>query len=368
MEEKEYKKKVVDLISPYLNNTNIDLTELAKIAQGITPVELLEILKLTPPIEKREISSTDTKFNIEPNPIDYDWRYDTYTIKNLANMLKSRHSNIGCFGVPSVFKELVNESNVILFDINPFLKTELQLFKDKVIQIDLNNEIVEGYEFDAIIMDPPWYNEYFSPWFKQSINNLKHGGSIYTSKYPTLVRPSAKEDWQSIIEEVSSFLSSEKKEIELLYETPIFERETFELIGLCNIGNWRRAELVSFNLKNKVHQKFDTIHKNEWKRYRFGNKTVSLKIGSDDFGDINVKSPYEDGTYTLKSVSQRHIGRNQVNFITSRNKSLIIEGTEKVDLFLQRLSQSSNTNSVINNSYSAKEVQALKIIHSLIGI
>ena len=368
MEEQEYKKKVVELIAPYLNKTNIDLTELAKIAQGITPLELIEIVKLTPPREKSEISSIETISNLEPNPIDYDWRYDKNTIKNLANMLKSRHSKIGCFGVPSVFKELVNKSNVILFDINPFLKMEFQLFNDKVIQVDLNNEIVEGYNFDAIIMDPPWYNNYYLQWFKQSINNLKHGGSIYTSKFPPLVRPSAKEDWQSILEEVGGFLSPEKKEIELLYETPTFERETFESIGLFNIGNWRRADLVSFNLKNKVNQTLNTGHKNEWKRYRFGNKIVSLKIGSDDFGDIKVKSPYDDGSYTLKSVSQRHIVRNQVNFITSRNKSLIIKGTGKVDLFLQKLSQTSNINSVIDNSYTPEEVQALKIIHSLIEI
>lgn len=366
MEEIEYKKKVVDVVSPYLNKTYIDLTELAKIAQGISPIELMEIVKLTPLRAKSEIFSTDTITNLEPNPIDYDWRYDKDTIKSLANLLKSRHSNIGCFGVPSVFKELVNDSNVILFDINPFLKMEFQLFKDKIIQVDLNNEIIEGYEFDAIIMDPPWYNNYYLTWLKQSINNLKHGGSIYTSKFPPLVRPSAKEDWQSIVDGIGGFLSYEKKEIELLYETPTFERETFESIGLFNINNWRRADLVSFSLINKVHQKLDIGHKNEWKRYRFGNKVVSLKIADNDFRDIDVKSPYEDGSYTLKSVSQRHFVRNQINFITSRNRSLVINGVGKVDLFLQKLSLSNNINSVIDNNYSPNEVQALKIIYSLI--
>jgi len=367
MNSKEYINRVKEIITPYLNEENWDLTELAKVAQGITPFELREVVKLFPLNKKIQIHRNDPLLNLESNPIDYDWRYELNTVCDLVNLLNKRHISIGCFGTPTVFKELVNTAEVILFDINPFLKSEMPLHEDKVIQVDLSNELVEGYEFDSIIMDPPWYNDYYISWFKQAINNLKNGGVIYTSKFPTLVRPSAQEDWQYIISEFEDLLSSENKEMTLLYETPTFEKETLESFGLYNIGNWRKADLVSFKLIKKLHQNLDAKNKNKWKRYRFGNKTVSIKITNDNFQELEVKSPYEDGSYTLKSVSQRHIARNKVNFITSRNKALIIKGTEKVDLFLQKLSQNNDINSIIDNNYSQKEIQALKIIHSIIG-
>lgn len=368
MDSKEYKKRVKELITPYLSEANSDLTALAKLAQGITPLELKEILELSSPNEKNKGVKMGAIFNLESNPVDYDWRYELNTVHNLANLLKKRHSSIGCFGAPTIFKELANDLNVILFDINPFLKSEFPLHAEKVIQVDLNSELVEGYEFDSIIMDPPWYNNYYLSWFKQAINNLKQGGTIYTSKYPPLVRPSAHDDWQGIINEVGGILSSEYNELKLLYETPTFERETLESMGLYDIGNWREADLVSFKLIEKIHQNVDVSYKNDWKRYRFGNKIVSIKVANENSEELEVKSPYEDGSYTLKSVSQRHIARNQVNFITSRNKSLIIKGTGKVDIFLQKLSQNNNINSIIDTNYSEKEIQALKIIHSLIGI
>jgi hypothetical protein len=368
MDSKEYIKKVKDLITPYLSEVNLDYTKLAKVAQGITPLELREIVEFTPSNEKRKVLKTEAALNLESNPIDYDWRYDSNTVNKIANLIKKRHSRIGCFGVPTIFKELANDTDIILFDINPFLKIEFPHHAEKVIQVDLNNNLVEGYEFDSIIMDPPWYNNYYSCWFKQAINNLKQGGTIYTSKYPPLVRPSAQDDWQCFIHEFGSFLSSENKELTLLYETPTFERETLESMGLYNIGNWRQAELVSFKLKEKKQQNLDSRYKDEWKRYRFGNNIVSIKLANDNSEELEVKSPYEDGSYTLKSVSQRHIARNQVNFITSRNKSLIIKGTGKVDLFLQKLSLNNNINTIIDNNYSQKDIQALKIIYSLIGI
>lgn len=368
MNSKEYINKVKELITPYLSEGNSNYTKLAKVAQGITPLELRDIVEFTPSNDTSKVLKNEAVLNIESNPIDYDWRFELNTVSTIANLLKKRHSRIGCFGVPTIFKELANDTDVILFDINPFLKAEFSNHTKKVIQVDLNNKLVEGYEFDSIIMDPPWYNNYYLYWFKQAINNLKQGGTIYTSKYPPLVRPSAQEDWQCIINEFRSCLSSENKELTLIYETPIFERETLESMGLHNIGNWRQADLVSFKLKEKVHQNIDCKYKDEWKRYRFGNKIVSIKITNDNSEEIEVKSPYEDNSYILKSVSQRHIARNQVNFITSRNKSLIIKGTGKVDLFLHELSLNNNINTIIDNNYSQKEIQALKIIHSLIEI
>lgn len=368
MNLKEYIKTIKDRTDLYINNPNIDLTELSKFTGGITPSELKEILDLPSSRLKNELTNVAPIYNLEPNPIDYDWRFDKETINSITNMLKTRHSNIGCFGVPTIFKELSNSLNVTLFDINPFLKPEFYCFADHIIEVDLNSNLIYGYEFDAIIMDPPWYTEYYLLWLKQAINNLKKGGVIYVSKFPPLVRPSAQEDWNRIIEATNHFLGKEKKEFNLLYETPPFEKETFIANGLYNIGNWRIAELVSFELINKVYQNITFESKNEWKRYRFGNKIVSLKLESDIIDELEVKSPYTDGSYILKSVSKRHIARQQINFITSRNTSLIIKGTHKVDNFLQELSLNKNINEIIDSKYSQKEILGLKIIHSLIGI
>ena len=46
MNENEYNKKVLDTISPYLDDRPVNLTEVAKVAQGLTPQDLSKIIVL----------------------------------------------------------------------------------------------------------------------------------------------------------------------------------------------------------------------------------------------------------------------------------------------------------------------------------
>jgi len=367
MNELEYKQIVKNLISPYLKNKRIGLTELAKLSGGVTPIDLVEILELKSNPQNSKILSNSASLNLEANPLDFDWRFDSKTIDDVSNLLVQNHSKIGCFGVPSVFTKLVKTHDIVLFDINPFLKDEFKPYEDKIVELDINRKVISGFEFDAIVMDPPWYNDYYLLWFKQAINNLKLGGKIYVSKYPSLLRPTAIEDWIAIQDEIGNFLGTAEKKMILTYETPVFENETLFSLGFNNVGNWRMAELVSYELKHKTPQTLILKENHLWKRYRFGNMVVSLIVQDEDCDEIKISSPYSDGTYTLKSVSRRHFVRNRINFLTSRNQALIIRGTKKVDVFLQYLNQNQITTELLNNKFSKEELKSLNIIQSIIG-
>ncbi|HML66722.1 MAG TPA: hypothetical protein PKC55_18000 [Dysgonomonas sp.] len=366
MTEKDYHKKILQVISPYFDQEEINLTNLAKKANGVTPQELYKILsKENIAIDNKILMLEKDISYLEPNPIDFDWRFTDDSVSDILNLIEISKNNIGCFGVPSVFRKIVTHSDTILFDINPFLKDELPDCKNRIIVADLNFEKIIGYEFDIIIMDPPWYTNSFINWFKQAINNLKSGGTIFTTKIPSLVRPSAVKDWESIINKINLYLSTEKKEIDILYKTPLFEIESYKSIGLMNIGDWRKAEFVSFKLINKEILEFEIEPKNNWERYKFGNKTVSIKI-TDNNQEIKIIPPYPDGSYILKSVSNRDEYKKKINFITSRNKALIIQGTIKVNSFLKNLALTDNFNKSLVDNYTKQEIELLKEVYNLI--
>jgi len=347
---------------------DITLTELAQKAQGVTPIELYKLIGEKVNNMNNTKIYTEKCFSYpEPNPIDFDWRFTEETSKIIANKINSTSTSIGCFGTPSIFSQLRGKTDIKLFDINPFLKDDFSFNKDNITLIDLDNEILEGFSFDLIIMDPPWYLDSYSNWFIQAINNLKLGGKILTTVIPPLVRSNVIIDWEKLMYKFEGVLELEKYEIEVVYDTPIFEYETFESLGLSLIGNWRKTHLISYRLLSKPRLNISKKQNGNWKRYRFGNKIVSLNISIDD-SEVIVKSPYPDGSYTLKSVSSRDEIRKSVNFITSRNKCLIINGTEKVDKFLQRLSLNHDFNKCLDSDYTTNEIENLRIIHSIIGL
>lgn len=368
MTEEEYKNKLLQVIAPLLKQKDITLTELAQKAQGATPIDLYKIVGERASNTKNARKYSGQSFSYpEPNPVDFDWRFTEETSKKIANKISSVSSSIGCFGTPSIFGQLIKKSDIKLFDINPFLQDDFPLYKDNIRLIDLDNEILDGYCFDTIIMDPPWYLDSYSNWFIQAVNNLKLGGKIFTTIIPPLVRSNAIPEWEKLISQFDGILNNENLELDVDYETPFFEHETFDSLGLGYVGNWRKTQLISYKLVSKPRLNISKKQNGNWKRFRFGNKIVSLNITSDD-SKIRVKSPYLDGSYTLKSVSNRDEIRKSVNFITSRNKCLIINGTEKVEIFLQRLSLNHDFNKSIDSSYTHEEIENLKIIHSIIGL
>ncbi len=371
--KEKYYQDIREKILPLIKNGLNDLTLLSQKAEGAFPSEIINALSDF----KIEINNSNRLFVPhevtfpEPNPIDYEWRFTKKTSENISNIIKNKELTIGCFGVPTVFQALILEKRkyIFLFDINPFFNSLIKgNYKKNIIYCDLNNKLIKEYNFDIIIMDPPWYKDYYLNWIKQAINNLKENGTLYITKIPNLVRPNAKEEWLYIKKFFDKNLIFKETSLEITYETPFFELETLNTLNISTLGNWRTSVLVECILKVKKNYIPDKFPIRNWKRFMFGNKVVSLLLKNDDYRKIKIRSPYKNGEYTLKTVSNRDEDRKNVNFITSRNKVLIIEGTIKVYQFLVNLNNSYSFQSSLSNNLTNDEINQLKIIYSLIGV
>lgn len=368
MIDNNYFNKVENAIKPFLKERDNCLTHIASKSKGVSPIDIIEIfgkdifsLQTNKSYHTRSISFP------EPNPVDFEWRFTKESSVAISKLIDAKGLNVGCFGVPSVYYQLIKntKNKALLFDINPFLKSKE--IKDPVVTCDLNKDPLEGFRFDIIIMDPPWYIDSYLVWFKQAINNLKEGGRIYTTIIPALTRPNVEKDWSFLLNEFKDVLSLGKFKTNVTYETPFFELESFDTFGIGNIGNWRNTELVEFQLIKQYVYNIQFKSSDNWKRFKFGYKMVSIIVDNNDNSNIEIESPYEDGSFTLKSVSNRDEARRKVNFITSRNKVLIIKGTRKVESFLNILGKTKNINDTLRNNYTKTEIENLKLIYALIG-
>jgi hypothetical protein len=111
-------------------------------------------------IKRANQSFDDREIFIEPNPTNFDWRFELNTSKRIVEFLSiKKHKKIALFGAPSLYKLLkdVPSHQVTLIDVNPLLRNVFDN-DDRLIIADINSydfKLLQDY--DAIVMDPPWY-------------------------------------------------------------------------------------------------------------------------------------------------------------------------------------------------------------------
>ncbi|HKR05795.1 MAG TPA: hypothetical protein VJY62_14265, partial [Bacteroidia bacterium] len=80
------------------------------------------------------------------------------------------------------------------------------------------------------------------------------------------------------------------------------------------------------------------LKKDSWSRIEIGTQTVAVNTHKNKNKNIKVLFPYKDNDSLIKTVSNRDALRKKINFITSRNRGLIISGPEKVIKLLKTIS------------------------------
>ncbi len=276
----------------------------------------------------------------EPNPSNFDWRFDVDTAVNIVEIVKRKgYKNIALFGTPSLFGAIREfSSNVTLYDVNEVIKRHFEN-DSRVIITDLNLHNFSNTEsFDCIIMDPPWYLDYYHSWISKGFSTLEVEGDIYITLFKRLLRPRAETELVKIKGMVDSLGNWEILQNFITYTTPLFEKELFNYKDVPCFNNWRVADLLIIKkIENSTIKIPKVLPKNNWVRFEIGTQVIAIKVLKDNVDEISIEYPYPENDALMKSVSNRDQIRKKINFITSRNRGLIIHGTQRTCSILKVL-------------------------------
>ncbi|HEC92320.1 MAG TPA: putative methyltransferase [Candidatus Atribacteria bacterium] len=199
-----------------------------------------------------------------PHPIDYEWRWDLNSVENLfkaiINEKPFNNLKIAFLGAPtaaiyfSIAKKLENlDLELTLIDRNEeiiryinnhkILNSQIKTILHDL-QYDFRNQLGK---FDVIVMDPPWYEDFYKVFISRASTILQpESGLIYSSLFPINTRPNAVYERIEILE---IFTKSGLSVLSLTpsffkYETPHFESKSLAVSNVKLENNWRYGDLV----------------------------------------------------------------------------------------------------------------------------
>jgi putative N6-adenine methyltransferase len=329
------------------------LANLVPLAEGLYPSDLAallqdEVLKggilfyegqySLPTTAYPTVPGSGNHFELpEPHPLDYDWRFTADTAERLALSVLSETPGAGhivLLGVPTVFDAIPrcrDDCRVTLFDgSEEFVRyvgaqVRRQGLVCKCIDVTVALGAVSGLA-DVVVCDPPWYVEYYSAFLAHASWMAKIGAPVFVSLLPLCSRPGCDDDRQEILQ-IAGRLGLVPYGLEpgaLVYDTPLFERQSLARERLPVIERWRRGDLL---VLRKVSAATDadircalqqTVRirdeQQQWKEVLIGTRKVKLrnKAGADGCNSRPELLRIERDD-VLPTVSRRYPGRRNVD-------------------------------------------------------
>lgn len=333
------------------NVNEYEFSTLLKQMQGIFPSELTTFIgeqsehkiNLTNSFSDSNSKTTgwhnlSNKANLpEPHPANYEWRYTEQSATDIVKMILegvNENSKICCLGTPSIALELINQgkgNQTTFLDINEPLK--------KLIETTFDNTGItcKTYDaqnipqknllgvFDIVVINPPWYLDYYQLFISRGIQFLKDkGGKIIMPLFPPLSRHNAINDLVSIKEFIVNSNCTEIKSLGLVeFEMPEFEKAILKLSDTpIPQTNWRNAELVELNYSQNKRASIlgnIKIEKRKWLRYA-EDKIAVVANPSSISNSTENNTKYTAETKILPTISRKEIEKMEIDVWDSNNK------------------------------------------------
>ena len=139
--------------------------------------------------------------------------------------------------------------------------------------------------FDIILLNPPWYFDYYEIFIHRALELLKNTGQIYLTLFQPLSRNKALQD----LIKLESFIASTNPEsithlMNTEFEMPNFEKRVIESYSVpLPDQNWRSGELINIRYKgNKQNTTIvDFFDNTNWKRYYNDDSNIYTMINQD---------------------------------------------------------------------------------------
>lgn len=268
-----------------------------------------------------------------PHPLNYEWRFTRESAQFLLNVAcrsTSPGGTVLLFGTPGVARASLRSGipQSITFlgednEVSSILRTENEKLGSPL-DILLCGDRLPCNDADAVIIDPPWYQEYISAMLTSAAVACKVGGKVYFSLAPIGTSRSVYAQRAEVIRLALS-LGLQLERIEagaLRYETPFFEANALSACGLSPVAEWRNADLVAFTKVAHVDVPSDTncLNTDGWQEVNVGRMRLFIRNNHDcDIAYPFRLQPLVPGE-VLPSVSRRDPRRHDANIWTSGNR------------------------------------------------
>ena len=304
--------------------------------------------------QDRKVEEKIKKFIAElpnPHPHDYDWRFHIIGLKNIFEHIKQYHKPeepICILAAPTLY--------VYLHEYGYFTKLSLvERSKNTVEAIKKILGTTSGIQthdiqrpwpqhllgdFSCVVMDLPWYQDYYELFLSRAAKLTVMGGFIHAALFPLFTRKDAYRERASIFSFAKHIgLSLVDLSNGLIhYETPTFENISLDDREIHLPSNWRKGDMVTFYVGNRYDEMTTTsIDTGTWKEFITGKSKIKLRMSDIKRYEKPSVQNIEDGTPILSSVSRRYDKRDSVGLWTSHMQAFSIKGEHVVHILLENL-------------------------------
>jgi hypothetical protein len=336
--------KVSSLVSASEN-----FLELCSKAEGIFPAVAFGLLKssraehrsakvehLLSTAKDQQIEKERWFVDLENLIIDYDWRFQKESAQRLFQTLLEFKSVV-CIGTPTVFSLLsAARGTDILIDQNPsyerlFGSNNSRVFCSAIEDFD---PAATEQQFEAALLDPPWYLEDYESWLQAAVPLLAVEGSLFIPVFPNLLRETVESDVLVIMEKLTEIGQVSMLPFKVRYETPTFEEEVLRKHGLPPLHGWRSAHLLRVRV-NRFKRSMPLRHapREKWDRFEFGRASVAVR--SNHLTSKSNKGRF----FFLDSVSSRDKSRRKITAVSSKNVATDFQDTALLLATLRSISE-----------------------------
>lgn len=349
------------------------LTELLQVLPGVYPAQVLEAVARLSFAQKID-TQVATKIIEEaqrptsnlapvfvrsqrlhlpvPHPLDYDWRFTEDAIHRLANLCLENTQvgdTVALLGIPSVFSmavELAAQRNLILIDSNPAIVESL--VKDfpggTILQCNLLKEPVPEGTAATVMLDPPWYMEYFTAFLWAASRLCRVNGKVIVSLPPLGTRPGIVSERTELLAyaDKSGLVLDSLSLAVLPYNMPPFEVNALRKAGIFGVPpDWRRGDLAVFTkyqVREMARPCTADVAEPLWVEHRIGAVRIRIKQTEEEgFADPTLISLIDGNILT--TVSRREPLRTRVDVWTSGNRVFACQGGGILQQILKAIAQ-----------------------------
>ena len=203
--------------------------------------------------------------------------------------------------------------------------------------------------FDAVVLDPPWYPEYYATFLDASSRAVVKGGYVLCTLLPLCTRETAATERAGVLQigfECGLSTLSLREGI-LAYETPRFEAKTLALHGFDGLPTWRQADLlVFFKIAGPSRSVPAIVRPSSWQEWVLGKCVVRLRPATETAEKDRIMVPIEGKSALLPSVSRTYERILEIGLWTSSNHAYRVNRPDVVGRMLHWMSLSLDANEV----------------------
>lgn len=292
-----------------------------------------------------------------PHILDYDWRFSYQGLKYMSKVLKKEcspeNSTIVFLGAPSLFKFCYHHSEfnakLILVDINAD-KHSVGVSSERAefINCDLNDtcDVLSTIHADIIVMDPPWYFNYYQLFLDRASRMCHIGTKIFCIMPPKFTKAKTELETITLLEWLDNdygFKKSHYYHGVVTYHTPPYEINVLKANGInCAPENWRVGDLLIVekivNRINKHEQDYHIVEDN-WDEVNIQNIRIKYRHSDElinnyaiTFGNIFDKDVYP-------AVKRSFGGKKAISVWTSGNRVFWCNNVPLLNLIMQNINE-----------------------------